>query len=136
MNWTVPTLAECDPKIEPFEFQVLVAMAEKPSVTKGGLVLPESIRDREEWGSDHARLLAVSPMAFNYVELPPTARRPQVGDVVFLGKYPGSEVTGADGKTYRLCSDREIKAVIERAVTPLRIPVEFDTAQTEAQNAA
>lgn len=128
MSWKVPTVAECDPQIEPFEFQVLVAMAEKPAKTAGGIMLPESTRDREEWGSDHARLLAVSPMAFNYVELPQGALRPQVGDVVFLGKYPGDEVTGADGKTYRLCSDREIKAVIERAEKPLRIPVEFDVA--------
>jgi co-chaperonin GroES (HSP10) len=115
MSWNVPKVAECDANIDPMEFQVLVAMAEKQAVTAGGIMLPESSRDREEWGSDHARLLAVSPVAFTYANWPEGTRLPQVGDVVFLGKYPGDEVIGRDGRKYRLCSDREIKAVIERA---------------------
>jgi len=126
MNWTVPSVAECDPNIEPFEFQVLLAMAEFSRTTPSGLTIPESVADREEWGATHARLLAVSPMAFNYVQLPPGARAPQVGDIVFCGRFPGDEVPAADkhlpgraGRKYRLCSDREIRAVIERAEQPI-----------------
>lgn len=127
MSWTVPALAECEPQIEPFEFQVLLAMAEFSRTTSSGLMIPESIADREDWGATHARILAVSPMAFNYVELPPGARVPQVGDIVFCGRFPGDEVPAADkdqpgraNRKYRLCSDREIKAVIARAETQVQ----------------
>jgi hypothetical protein len=73
------------------------------------VILTEATREKEGWGSAHARLLAVSPLAFTYVaKWPEGSKPPQVGDVVHTGKYPGEEVIGRDGKTYRLCSDREI----------------------------
>jgi chaperonin GroES len=116
MTWKTPALADCQPCIEPTEYQVLVAMAEFQEKTAGGVILTEATREKEGWGSAHARLLAVSPLAFTYVaKWPEGSRPPQVGDVVHTGKYPGEEVIGRDGKTYRLCSDREIKGIIERA---------------------
>lgn len=115
MKWTIPTVAECDPGVDPFEFQILCAMAEPMAVTAGGIFLTEETKDRNGWGADHARLLAVSPSAFTYHKFPEGTRLPQVGDVVFVGKYPGEPITGRDGKEYRLCGDREVKAVIERA---------------------
>lgn len=115
MNWTVPTLADCDHGFEPMEFKCVVIMAQKPEKTAGGIILAPEAQEREQFGSDHARLLAISPLAFTYENWPEGARKPQVGDVVFLGKYPGVEVIGRDGKTYRICNDREIAAVMERA---------------------
>lgn len=115
MTWKTPTLADCAPAIEPTEYQVLVAMAQKEAVTPGGILLPDALAEKEQWGSTHARLLAVSPLAFSYATWPGNARKPQVGDVVFVGKFPGDEVIGRDGKTYRLCNDREIAGIIERA---------------------
>lgn len=114
MTWKTPALGDCDPGIEPTEYQVLVIMAEKEEKTAGGVLLPDATREKEGWGSTHARLLAVSPLAFSYTDrtdwIPPAA-----GDVVFTGKYPGEEIVGRDGKAYRLCSDREISGIIERA---------------------
>lgn len=115
MTWTVPKLTDCDPGVEPFEFTVLVVMAEKEAKTSGGIMLPESTRDREEWGSDHARILAASPLAYTYAVWPEGTLTPAVGDVVFVGRYPGSEIMGRDGRKYRLIDGREVKAVIERA---------------------
>lgn len=116
MTWKTPALADCDAGIEPTEYQVLVAMAEFEARTAGGIILTDATREKEGWGSAHARLLAVSPLAFSYSkEWPSEAAKPQVGDVVFTGKYPGEEVVGRDGKTYRLRSDREIAGIIERA---------------------
>lgn len=115
MTWKLPTLAECDPGIEPFEFQVLVTMAKKDEKTSGGVILPDATKFRQEWGADHARIIAISPAAFTYHEWPPGTRLPQVGDVVFVGQFPGEKIGGRDDREYRLVSDRSIGAVIERA---------------------
>lgn len=115
-TWRTPTLQECSGcGVEPTEFQILVSMSEKAEKTAGGILLPEATKDKAQWGSDHARLVAVSPHAFTYVQTwPEGSRKPQVGDVVFVGKFPGDEITGRDGRTYRLCSDKEVLAVMER----------------------
>lgn len=126
-TWTVPALSDCDAGIEPSEFFVLVAMAEKPQKSAGGIIFTDDTREREQWGSEHGRILAVSPLAFSYAEWPDPSQRPQVGDVVFVGRYPGKEATGRDGKSYRLVADREIAGIIERAQPP---------ATTEALRAA
>jgi chaperonin GroES len=114
LSWKTPTVAECDPGIEPTEFQCLVIMAEFEAKTAGGIILTDATREKEGWGSAHARLLAVSPLAFTYTDRKDWPA-PRVGDVVHTGKYPGDEVIGRDGKTYRLITDREISGIIERA---------------------
>ncbi len=113
-RWRTPTLAECNPGIEPTEFRVLVCMTEAQEMTKGGIMLPEQVKEREQFRAACGLLVAVSPHAFNYVDTWPDGSRPQVGDEVFTGHFPGDEVEGADGRTYRLCTDREIKAVLKR----------------------
>lgn len=115
MTWTVPELSACDAGIEATEYCVLVAMAEKPAKTKGGIILTDEGRDREQWGSEHGRIISVSPLAFSYAEWPDRAAMPAVGDVVFVGRHPGKEATGRDGKKYHLVSDREVLGIIERA---------------------
>src|SRR6185312_6852784 len=112
MSWKTPDLASCDHGIEPTEFQCLVAMAEFEAKTAGGILLTDATREKEGWGSTHARLLAVSPLAFSYTDRKDWTP-PQIGDVVHTGKYPGAEVIGRDGKTYRLVIDREISGIIE-----------------------
>lgn len=113
-DWIVPALADCNPGILPVEFCVLVAMAEKPETTKGGIIMPSATKDREEWASDHARMVAVSPLSFNYADMP-SGRHPAVGDVVFVGKYAGDQITGKDGRKYKLVQDRAVLAIIEES---------------------
>jgi co-chaperonin GroES (HSP10) len=115
MSFIVPALADCDPGIAPTEFQVLLIMGEKPEKTTGGVFLTDDAKDRENFRSARARLVAVSPHAFSYVADWSDARKPRPGDEVVTGKYPGDEVTGRDGKTYRICTDRDVKAVVEGA---------------------
>ena len=118
MSWKIPTLADCNPGIEPTEYRVLVALAEKEAVTTGGIIIPTELKDKEDWRANTARLVAVSPLAFGYEKWPEGSRIPQVGDAVFVGRFPGEQIDGADGRTYRLCSDREVAAVLERAQQP------------------
>lgn len=114
-TWTTPALADCAPGIEPTEYQVLIVMAEKAEKTAGGIILTADSHEKAQWGADHGRLLAVSPLAFTYEKDWGQARKPQIGDVVFAGRFPGDEIIGRDGRKYRLCEDRAISAVMERA---------------------
>lgn len=111
-TWNTPTLAECDPGIAPREYQVLLVMSEKSEKTAGGILLPSAIHDRAQWGADHARILAVSPFAFSYEKDWGDTPKPRSGDIVYVGKFPGDEIAGRDGRSYRLCDDRQVKAVM------------------------
>jgi co-chaperonin GroES (HSP10) len=113
-TWTTPDLTECNPGIEPMHINVLVAMAELPKKSAGGIIIPDATHERESWGADHARVIAVSQHAFTYAK-DWTSPQPQPGDVVFVGKYAGSDVMGQDGRKYKLVTDQEIAAVIERS---------------------
>lgn len=115
MSWTVPELKDCDPGIEPFEYQVLVRMAAPTKVTSGGVILADATHFKQSWGSDHALLVAVAPAAFSYHDWASQTKMPTPGDAVFVGQFPGHEIVGRDGEKYRLCADREIRAVLERA---------------------
>jgi co-chaperonin GroES (HSP10) len=116
MTYRTPSLAECRPEIEPTEYAVLIAMAQKEERTAGGIILTQDAQDQDTWRASIGRLVAVSPLAFTYDKWPDGAPKPQVGDLVFVGSFPGAEVEGRDGRKYRLCDDKSIKAVIlERA---------------------
>lgn len=120
-EWTVPALDKLDPGIEPARYSVLLAAAERAEKTAGGILLPDLMRDREQWRANSYRLVAVAPFAFTYEKDWSAARKPQVGDVVFAGEFPGDEITGRDGRKYRLCEDTQIRAVLERGEGPTSV---------------
>lgn len=114
-TWTLPTLEECAGHgIEPMEFRVLVAPAVKPEKV-GSILLTDATKERENFATRKARVIAVGDIAFTN---PDRKAPPQVGDVVLVMKFVGAdaEIEGADGRKYRLVNDRDIEAVIERAV--------------------
>lgn len=96
--------------ITPLEYNVLVQPQKVEERTSGGLWKPEEYRDREQWGETRAKVVAVSPLAFNYEREAP---KPGVGDLVIFAKSAGTMVEGADGEEYRLIKDKDVLAVME-----------------------
>ena len=94
---------------------IAVEPAQVETRSPGGILLPENVAEREKLGSMFGRLVAASPLAFNYDAWPAEARKPAVGDAVIFAKYAGVLVKGSDGREYRLCKDRDVAAVIEEA---------------------
>jgi len=99
--------------IWPTEFRVLV----KPKTLEeriGSIIIPEPTRERDQYAQTEGTLVAVSPLAFSYVEEWPSGYQPpKVGDQVMFAKYSGgTDITGKDGQTYRLINDRDVTAVI------------------------
>jgi len=129
----IPALADCNPGMEPVEYNVIMAPATMPE-KKGSIFIPDSAKDQLGLAQQVGRLVAISPLAFNFDHWPEDARKPQVGDVVWYARYAGGLFTGRDGREYRIFKDKDIGGVIQRAPqrTPLNAGVWNDSLARDA----
>lgn len=97
--------------ILPTEYKVLIAPVEVDQKTKGGIIIPDETKDRDQYAQMRGVLVAISPLAFTYDDWK-DAKPPKVGDEVLFAKYAGAVVDGKDGKKYRLTNDKDIAAVL------------------------
>ena len=100
--------------IKPVEFKVLIKVKDVGVTTETGrLLLPDSVRDKQQMANDRGLLVAVSDMAFSDWK----GIIPQVGDNVIFNKYAGSVIHYQKDKTcreqFRLCNDKDICAIIK-----------------------
>ena len=95
--------------IVPMEFKVLIRPEPVEEVTKGGIVIPDSLKEKNKYATDKGTLLAVGAIAFTE---PSWLECPQFGDTVLFDRYAGGLVKGVDGEEYRLINDKEIQAVL------------------------
>lgn len=96
--------------IEPIEYKVLIRPKEVEERTKGGIIIPDEAKDREQFAQMEGQIVAISPLAFSYDTWPDGAMLPAVGDRVLFAKYAGATVTGGDGVKYRIVNDKDIAA--------------------------
>jgi chaperonin GroES len=108
----IPDLNDCDPGLAPTEYNILIVPEPVEEKSKGGVFLVTDFKEREELAQTRGRIVAASPLAFNYDNWPETARKPQVGDVVWFGRYAGTMIEGRDGKNYRLTKDKDVCALV------------------------
>lgn len=100
--------------IFPTEYKVLVSPAEVDAKTKGGIIIPDETKERNQFAQMEGTLVAVSPLAFSYAGEGEWngAPKPSVGDRVLFAKYAGAVVKGRDGKDYRIVNDKDLSAVL------------------------
>ncbi|MBL7140459.1 MAG: co-chaperone GroES [Planctomycetes bacterium] len=94
-------------KIEPLEDRVVVEPLEAEEVTKGGIVLPDTAKERPQEG----KVVAVGPgkMLETGERAKPAVKK---GDTVVYAKYGGMEIE-VDGKEYLILRESDILAVVE-----------------------
>ena len=111
---TIPKLEDCKPGFYPVVYNVLISPEEPETVTKGGLFLPDRVKETEDLAQVRGLLVDASPLAFNFDDWPADAlhKRPKPGNHVIYAKYAGILITGDDGREYRLAKDKDIAAVI------------------------
>jgi len=94
--------------VKPLDDRVLVKQSEAEDVTAGGIVLPDTAKEKPQRG----RIMAVGPG-----KLLDSGKRGQMGlkkgDQVFYGKYAGTEVK-VDGEEYVILRESDVLAVIEK----------------------
>ena len=95
-------------KFRPLDDRVLVEPGEEEEVTAGGIVLPDSAREKPQRG----RIVATGPG-----KLLDDGTRGEldakVGDEVFYGKYSGTEVE-MSGEKYVILRESDILAVLDK----------------------
>jgi len=91
-------------KIRPLDDRVVVEPTEAEEMTAGGIVLPDTAKEKPQRG----RVLAVGPGRLldngNRGELSVS-----VGDEVIYGKYGGSDIE-VDGEDYKILRESDILA--------------------------
>ena len=94
--------------IKPLDDRVLVAPEESEQMTAGGLVLPDSAKEKPQRG----KIVAAGPGVLND-DGTRSALSVKKGDVVVFGKYAGTEIK-IDGKEFLIMDESDIMAVIEK----------------------
>ena len=95
-------------KLKPLGDRIVVKAAEKEEMTKGGLVLPDTVKENPVEGE----VVAVGTGRV----LDNGSRQPmevKVGDRVIYSKYSGTEVK-VEEETYLVIGERDVLAVVEK----------------------
>lgn len=94
-------------KLRPIGDRVVVKIIEQEEKTKGGIVLPDTAKEKPQQG----KVIAVGTgrILDNGQKVPLEIKE---GDRVIFAKYAGTEVK-IEGEEYLILSERDILAVIE-----------------------
>ncbi|MCX7721193.1 MAG: co-chaperone GroES [Dictyoglomus thermophilum] len=94
-------------KLRPIGDRVVVKVIEQEEKTKGGIVLPDTAKEKPQQG----KVIAVGTgrILDNGQKVPLEIKE---GDRVIFAKYAGTEVK-IEGEEYLILSERDILAVIE-----------------------
>ncbi|RKY30991.1 MAG: co-chaperone GroES [Candidatus Omnitrophota bacterium] len=94
-------------KLRPLGDRVVVEPLEAQEKTKGGIILPDTAKEKPQQG----KIIAVGKGRIdeNGKHVPMEVK---VGDVILYGKYSGTEVT-IDDKEYVILREEDILAIVE-----------------------
>jgi len=94
--------------IQPVEDKLLL-LPDEPSQAIRGIIKPDKVREQEQLAQVRALLVGVGGNCFEDWDDP----IPRVGDRVMVMKYAGIHgIEGADGRTYQICTARDITAIL------------------------
>ncbi|ADL69596.1 MULTISPECIES: co-chaperone GroES [Thermoanaerobacterium] len=93
-------------RLKPLGDRVVVKVTEAEEVTKGGIVLPGTAKEKPQQGE----VLAVG--SGEYIDGKRVELEVKVGDKVIFSKYAGTEVK-LDGEEYLLLRQNDILAIVE-----------------------
>jgi len=93
-------------KIKPLSDRVVVKPSEPEEKTSGGIILPDTAKERPQQG----KVIAVGPgkITENGTKIPMEIK---VGDTVLYGKYSGTEIL-IDGEEHLIMRESDILAII------------------------
>jgi chaperonin GroES len=91
-------------KLQPLADRVVVKPIEREEMTKGGIVLPDTAKERPMEGE----VIAAGPGKMTD-DGKRTAMDVKVGDIVIYAKYGGTEIK-IDGKDYMILNESQILA--------------------------
>ena len=94
--------------VQPLGDRVVVKPLEAESKTKGGILLPDTAKEKPQEG----KIIAVGKGKYSDSgSLQPLEVK--AGDKVLYGKYSGSEITTKDGEEFLIMREEDILAIIK-----------------------
>jgi chaperonin GroES len=94
---------------QPLGDRVIIKPLAPENKTKGGIVLPDTVKEKPQEG----KVIAVGKgkLLDNG-----TVQKPEVkeGDVVLYGKYSGTEITTKDGEEVLIVREEDILAIVKK----------------------
>jgi chaperonin GroES len=93
-------------KIRPLHDRVIVKRIEEEEKTKGGLIIPDTAKEKPQEG----RVVAVGPGKQDDGKVIPLGVK--AGDKILFGKYSGTEIK-LDGEEHLIMKEDDILGVIE-----------------------
>jgi chaperonin GroES len=100
------TATKTGTKLQPLGDRVVIKPMEREEMTKSGIVLPDTAKEKPQEGM----ILAVGPGAFD-TEGKRVAMDVKVGQKVLYGKYAGTEFK-LEGEDLLIVSQKDILAVV------------------------
>ncbi|OGU35492.1 MAG: co-chaperone GroES [Ignavibacteria bacterium GWB2_35_6b] len=94
-------------KIQPLADRVIIKAQEAEEVTKGGIILPDTVKEKPMQGDVVAVGSGKITEEGKKIEL-----TVKVGDKVLYGKYSGTEVT-IDGNEYLIMRESDIFGIVK-----------------------
>ena len=94
-------------KVKPLHDRVLVVRIEEEEKTKGGIIIPDSAKEKPQEG----KVVAVGDGKYldNGQKIPLSVK---VGDKVLFGKYAGTEIK-IEGEEHLILREDDILAIVE-----------------------
>jgi chaperonin GroES len=94
--------------LKPLHDRLIVRPAAPEEVTKGGIILPDTAKEKPQQGE----VLAVGPGKYDEAgKLQPVGVK--VGDTVLYGKYSGTEVS-LEGDDVLIMRESDVFAIVEK----------------------
>lgn len=97
---------------EPAGWKLLIAMPQMEEKTKGGIYLPDHLKDREGLAMIVGFVLKAGPLAYADKDKFPTGPWCKEGDFVIFRSYSGTRFK-VDGHEFRLINDDTVEAVVD-----------------------
>ncbi len=96
-------------KLRPLADRVIVEPLDKEEVTPGGILLPETAKEKPQEG----RVISVGPGRWDEDGKKRVEMEVAQGDTVIFAKYSGTEIK-LDDKKYLILSEKDILAVMQK----------------------
>jgi len=93
-------------KFRPLHDRVIVKRIEEEEKTKGGIIIPDTAKEKPQEG----KVVAVGPGGMRMVKIIPLGVK--AGDKILFGKYSGTEIK-LDGEEHLIMKEDDILGVIE-----------------------
>jgi len=93
--------------IQPLYDRVVVKALEPEEKTKGGIILPDTAKEKPQEG----KVIAVGKGKLTDKGIQPLEVK--VGDIVLYGKYSGTEITTKEGEELLIIKEDDILAIVK-----------------------